>query len=429
MKVTTEKLPKSKVKLVVELEPKEVQPYLEAASKEVSKKHQIKGFRPGAVPFDVLRGAIGDAEIIEEALQKLVPKTYVDALLEREEVEAIGKPEVTVQKVGIDETWIYDAVVAVLPEVKLGDYKAIREEKKQVKVEDAEIEKELETLRKMRASFIAVPRAAQKGDRIEIDIDAKADKVPVENGSQKKQEVFLGENQLIPEFESNVIGMKEGETKSFQVTFPEKYHQQDLKGRTIDFTVTVRTVQQRILPELTDEFVKGLGKFEGVNDLKSKLIENFKTEKEEKESQRVQQSLLDQVVQKTTFAEFPEVLMESEIHKMFHELEDGVSSMGLSMDQYLQQIKKTREELEKSFEPQAEQRVKAGLALREVAKVEKVEVTSQEIEEKMNQILERIPNIEEAKKRINLDELAEVTAGTIRNSKVFELLEKFAGVA
>lgn len=429
MKVTTEKLPKSKIKLIVELEPEEVQPYLQAAAKEVSQKHPIKGFRPGSVPFEVLRNALGDIEIAEEAIHKLVPKTYVDALMEKEEIEAIGKPEITVKQVEIGKNWIYEAAVAVLPEVNLGDYKKIKEEKKAVKVEDAEIEKELETIRKMRASFTAVKREAQKGDKIIIDLDAKDDEISIDNGSQKNQEIILGEGQLVPEFESNIFGMKEGETKTFDVSFPEKFHQQDLKGRTITFVVALKGVQERILPELNDEFAKGLGKFEGIADLKSKLVENFKAEKEEKERQRVQQSLLDQVVKKATFSEFPEILMESEIHKMFHELEDGVSSMGLSMDQYLLQIKKSEEDLRKSFEPQAEQRVKSGLALREVAKVEKVEVTAEEIEEKLNQILQRVPNIEEAKKKLDLDEMAEVTAGTIRNSKVFELLEKFAGLA
>ncbi len=429
MKVSTEKLQNSQVKLTVEITPEEVQPFLENAAKELSKKHTVKGFRPGSVPFEVMRSAIGDAHISEEALQKLVPKTYVDALLDNPDIEAIGRPEVNVKEVSLGKPWVYEAVVAVLPEVELGDYKSIKEKVNEASVDAKEIDQELDNLRKMRASFINVPREAQKNDRLEVDIKLSVDNVPLEQGNARKQVIILGDGQLFPEFENQILGMREGESKQFPIKFPDNHPQQDLRGKTVDFSVKVLNIQQQVLPELNDTFAQGLGKFNSLEDLKQKLTDNIKREKKLKEKQRVQQSLLEQVVKKTNFQEIPAVMIDSEVGKMLAELEDGISSMGLTLDQYLQQIKKTPDEMRKSFEPQAIERIKAGLTLRQIAKAENVDIKDEEVQEKINEFLKQFPSVEEAKKKIDLEALTEVTVGTIRNNKVFTLLEKFAGVA
>ena len=232
MKVTKEKLPKSKIKLIIEVEPDEVQPFLDAAAKEESKKHPVKGFRPGQVPFEVMRSAIGDHHLIETALQKLVQQTYVDALLEDKEIEAIGRPEIEAKEVEIGKTWVYEAIVSMLPEVELGDYKKVKAEKNKFSVEDKEVATEIEELRKMRASYITVPRPAEKGDRVDIDINVSADGVPLEDGNARKQSVILGDSHLFPEFEAQILGAKEGEIKEFPIKFPADHPQKDLQNKT-----------------------------------------------------------------------------------------------------------------------------------------------------------------------------------------------------
>jgi trigger factor len=428
MKVTIEKLPKSQVKLTIEVEAADVQPFLDAATREESKKHPIKGFRPGSVPFDVMRSAIGDHHLIETALQKLVPKTYVDALMEHDEIEAIGRPEVATKEVEIGKNWIYEAMVAVLPDIELGEYKKLKEEKKSVSVDKKEVDAEIEALRKMRASYVTVPRGAQKGDRVDIDINVSADKVPLEDGNARKQTVIMGDSHLFPEFEAQLMDAKEGDLKEFPIKFPEDHPQQDMRNRTIDFKVKVLTVQEEILPELDEKFAQGMGKFSNIEELKNKIEENLKLEKEEKEKLRVQQALLDQVVEKTVFHEIPDVLVEGEIDKMLAEMEEGLSSMGLNLEQYQQQIKKSREELREGFKDQAIKRIKAGLTLRAIGKTENIEVPDSEVEEEVTRFLKRFPSVEEAKKRVDIEALTDITVGTLRNKKVFELLEKLAEI-
>jgi len=426
MKVTKEKLPKSKIKLIIEVEPDEVQPFLETAAKEESKKHPVKGFRPGQVPFDVMRSAIGDHHLIETALQKLVPKTYVDALLDDKEVEAIGRPEIEAKEAEIGKNWVYEATVTILPETKLGDYKTIKEEKKKIAVEQKEVDAELEELRKMRASYVAVQRPAQKGDHLEVDINVSADNVPLEDGNARKQSIVLGDSHLFPEFETKIVGAKEGETREFPIKFPADHHQKDLQNKAVDFKVKILTVQEQILPELNDVFAQGMGKFANLEELKTKIKENLALEKESKERQRVQQALLEQVVGKTTFLEIPDLLVESEIDKMVAELEEGIVQMGLTMEQYLTQIKKTREQMREGLTEQAHKRIKSGLTLREIAKVEKIEVSDDEVQKEVTKFLQRFPSAEEAKKQVDLEALTDITVGTLRNKKVFEILEKWA---
>lgn len=429
MDVSIEKLEKSCVKLTVRLAPHEVQPYLDAAARELSKEHPVKGFRPGSVPFAMMRSVAGDDALVKNTLTRLVPKTYLEAVMDREDVEAIGRPEVEAKDVTIGEGWTYEATVAVIPDVRLGDYTRISEERKEQAADAGEVNQELETLRKMRAAFITVPRPAQNGDRVDVDIQTTAGGIPLEGGSARGQAILLGEDHLLPGFDEQLIGMREGETKTFSLTIPEKHHQLNLRGRTVDFTVSVKTVQKRVLPEVNDAFAQGLGAFTDVNDLRGKLAANIKEEKEEHERQRIRQSLLRQVMETATFGELPDVLVEGELNTMLGELGQGVSAMGLTTTQVLQHIKKTKDELREGLKPKAVARVRAGLTLRAVAKAEGVTVEDHEVEKETQAALRQFADVEEAKKRVDLDELAEVARGTVRNRKVFALLERFAGTA
>lgn len=426
MNIQIKKLQKSRVKLTIELEKDEVRPYLEGAARDLSKDHPLKGFRPGAVPFDIMRSAVGDAALAEQALRKLVPKTYVEAVMDRQDIEAIGRPEVEAKKVTIGEPWVYEATVAVLPSVTLGDYKMLKGQRRTIEVPEEDIDRELETLRKMRASYLAVVRPVATGDRVEVDIATSIDRVPLEQGSGRKQPLIVGEGHLVPGFEDQLIGMKEGETKSFSLNIPDGHHDHSLRGKTIDFTVKVGSVQQRVLPVLDGTFARGLGEFPTVDDLKAKIRENMRVEKEEKEVHRYQMELLQQIIERTTYGEFPDVLIEGEVDKMLAELTDGLVASGLTLDQYLLQIQKTLEQIREGFHPQALERIRAGLALRAIAKAENVDVTDEELTEEMNLALRRFPSVEEAKKHVDVEELGNIAAGVIRNRKVFGRLETFA---
>lgn len=427
MQVSLERLPQSRVKLTVEVPADEALPHLERAARALSKEHPPKGFRAGSAPLSVMRNILGDAAVLERGVKALVQKTFIEALLDRDDVEAIGAPEVEVSQAAFDGPVAYTATVAVLPAVALGDYRRLNAERHGVDVQDEEIERELEGVRNMRASYLTVPRPAQNGDRVEVDFIGTVDRVPVAPGKQTKQPLILGESSLVPGFERQLLGMKEGQTKTFSLLFPDKHHQVHLRGKTVDFTVTMGTIQQRALPALDDAFARGLGKFEGLADLKAKLAGNLREEKERRERERFQGTLLDAVATETTFEEFPPVLIERELDQMIAELRDGVAGMGLTFDAYLAQIKKTADAVRLGLRGQAERRVRAGLVLRALARAEKIAVSEAEVDAEVNDILQYFGGTaEEAAKRLDLDELRSRAAGTVRDRKVFARLEEIA---
>lgn len=426
MNVTVEKLPKSQVRLRVELAADEVRPFVETAAKELSKEHPVKGFRLGAAPLEVMRSTVGDEKIAEATVKALVPRTYVAALLEHDDIEAIGAPEVDVERFAIGDSCAYRATVAVLPAVQLGEYRRVRVERRTVAVEEGEVARELERLRNLRATYLAVPRGATRGDRVEVDVAATMDRVPLEGGTER-QTLLLGEGYLVPGFEEHLLGMKEGQTKTFSLTFPGGHHRTDLRGRGVDFTVTVRGVQQRILPELTDHFAQGLGQFSGLHDLKEKFTAHLREEKEAEERERTHRSLLDAVVSQAAFGEFPEALVERELDTMLAELKEGAAAMGLPFPEYLAQVKKGEAELRENLRAQALGRIRSGLALRAIARAEGIAVSEEEVAAELNEAVKQFSGPKDAERKVDLEALRDVAAGVVRNRKVFQLLEQFQG--
>lgn len=426
MKVSIDRLPESRVQLRVEVTPDEARPFIERAARDLSKEQTPKGFRPGSAPLDVMRGVIGDAKLLERAARELVSHTYVESLLTRADVEAIGRPEVSVERAAFDAPWVYTATVAVLPEAQLGDYRAVRGAPRTVTVDAAEIERELEHLRKLRASYLTVPRAAAVGDRVEADVVATVAGVPLEAAAPQRQVFQLGEEPFVGGFEEHLVGMREGQEKVFTLQFPENHHRADLRGRAVSFRVTMRTIQQRILPELNDHFARGLGQFTSLADLKHQLEAHVREEREARERERFQQELLEQVVARTTFGTLPGALVDHELETMMAELQEGVATIGLTIDVYLGQIKKSRQEVREGLRSQAQARIRAGLTLRALAKAERIAVATEEIEAEVNEALKRFGGRTEAARRLDLDALRATAAAAIRNRKVFATLEAFA---
>ena len=323
---------------------------------------------------------------------------------------------------------VYKAKVSVLPEVALPDYKTIAgetlvKEKKVLSVEDKEVNDALAWLQKSRAKYIAVNRPAQKGDFVEIDFETRLAGVKIENGESKNHGLIIGEGGFMPGFEDNLIGMEVGREKEFSLKAPDDYFAKNLAGKSLDFKARLNVLQQRELPALDDDFAKGLGNFDGLEALKKNVKDGIMAEKEQKEKERARIKTIEAIAEQTNF-ETPQILIDYELEKMMSELNQSVGRLGLSFDQYLSQIKKTAEELKKEMAPSAEKRVRIALVLKAIAKKEDVNVSENEIEERMNETLKHYPADGGAKKDIDPEQLKDYTKGVIRNEKVFQLLEK-----
>jgi len=424
MKFDLKNLPQSEIEINFELDPSEWGEFINEATKELSRDAKIDGFRPGHAPKELVEQQVGQGKILERAADMAVRKTYVNLISEKK-IEALGRPEIQVLKLAPGNPFEFKAKVAVVPSVKLGDWRTVAQSEKkpkEIKVEEKEVGDALKWLQKSRTKYATVNRAAQKGDRVEVDFVAKKNGQIIGGGESKNHPIILGEGHFAPGFEDNLLNLKEKEEKKFSLVFPEDFQSKDLAGQLIDFEAKMNLVQEAQIPDLTDEFAKSLGSFTDLAALKKNIEEGLIKEKEEKAKQAWRAKVLENIVKKTEI-EAPQILIEAELAKMMQELQDSVAQIGLDFNVYLQNIKKTQDGLKKEWRPKAQERVKAALILQQIAREEKIDVSASEIESEINKISAHYPDIETLQKQIDIERLKEYTKGRLQNEKVFEMLE------
>jgi trigger factor len=423
------KLPKSRVEFEVVVSWDNWKKYLDQAVKEISQEFNIPGFRPGKAPKNLVEQKVGKGAVLNQASQKAVEKSYRD-FVAKEKLEVIGAPQVEIEKITEGQDLRYKVTVAIMPQGKLGHkYKArikklnAENKGKIFTIEEKEIDLELEKLANSRAKLVTVRRLAQKNDNVEIDFSVAVDGQNVEKGSSKNHPLVIGQGLFIPGFEDNLIGMAEGAEKEFTLNFPNDYHEKNLAGKPAVFKVKMNLVQERELPEINDAFAKSLGNFADLNALKKQLKENMEHEQKHKREEKVRADYVETLVDDLE-VELPDVLVESEAEKMIEEFSGQIQSMGMDLEKYLAQLKKTPADLKKDWQPQAEKRVKAALALKEAVLAEEIKAESKEIEEEANKTLQYYKKVKDAEKNIDMQRLYAYTKGVLENEKLFELLGK-----
>jgi len=269
-----------------------------------------------------------------------------------------------------------------------------------------------------------VDRAAKDGDKVEVDFDVYLDGVVIEGGSAKKQPIILGEGNFIPGFEENVIDMKKEDRKEFKLKFPKDYFQKNLAGKECDFKIKLVSVNEVVLPEINDEFAKGLGQFKDVADMKTKIEENLVKEAEQKESQRLQAAILEGIIEKSEFGKLPAVLIDSEKERMIQEIKQDLESQGLNFEKYLEHLKKSEDDLKEGFTKQADKRAKSVLLTRQVALDEKIKVEDKEIDDEVKKTLEMYKTQPEMTEQFKSPGYKDYLAKVMINQKVLKFLEK-----
>lgn len=401
---------------------------IEHAKDGMAKSVKLPGFRPGKVPKNMVEQRFGKQAIMVEAAEHVVSHSYAKAL-EQEKVDAIGQPEVTLGQVKEGEEFTYSIITAVMPLVKLASWrdavKKVNSEfaKKDTAVADEDITKELERLATMRAKQVAVNREAKMGDSVLVDFTVKQEGVVIEGGKSENHPLVLGKGVFIPGFEEKLVGMKEHDEKSFELTFPSEYHAKHLAGRPAIFEVKMRSVQEREVPLLDDAFAKSLGKFETLAEVKENLKKGMFEEKKEQMKNEHRTEILDVLVDKATI-DFPELLVKQELLRMTQDFEAQLTQMGLTLDAYLEQMKKTKEALEAEWLPQAKRRLSANLVIEFLAEDEAITVDTSEVEAEMNKALQYYKNVKDIEKNIDMERLYAAVSGQLKNEKVLAWLEK-----
>lgn len=418
MNVEIKKLPKSKVELKIEITPKELNEFQEKAILNLAKNLQIKGFRKGQVPKEIIRQKIDKSDLVKETTDLAIKETYTQAI-SKHNLEVLDSPEIELSNKplsSLDNPLEFKAKVSVLPEIKLSDYKKAASEVKRnkVSVKENEIEESLKWLQKTRAKFSLKEGPAQKGDFVQIEYTISHSQNP-----PQKDAFILGKGSFIPGFEEKLEGMKSNEEKEFSLVFQKK---------DTNFKVKVISVQKMELPEINDAWVKTLGGFKDLTALKKSIEQGILKEKETKESQRVRQEILEKTAKDSEF-EIPEVLIEKEKERMTDNFKkEIVQNTKLNFEDYLSQVNKTEKEIVELFLPQAKQRVKNLLILKEIAVKEKIEVSDKEIKEEIERILKHYSDIKTAKKQLDLDRLKEYAKETIEVEKTLAKLENFSEI-
>ncbi len=427
IKVTSEQLLPSKLRLSFKIPAEKLDEFVKKAANEISKDLKLDGFRSGNIPFEVVEQNVGKEKLLQEGADRAVKKYYVDYVLDNK-IEAIGQPRLNVKKLALGNDFEFEAEIDVLPKIEMGEWQdKIKEvnkkfQGKQFEVKEKEINRELDYLANQRAKAKTVSREAKKGDQLEIDFEVFQDNVPIEGGTAKKHQIIIGQGQFIPGFEENLIGLKAGEEKEFDLVFPEKYHQKHLAGKQARFKVKVNLVQERKLPEINDEFASGIGKFKNLKELKDNLRNGLLEEKKKKHRQKQEMEIINALTEGSE-VEIPQVLIDSELEKMDKELDNSIAQLGMNRQQYFQQIQSSEEKLKKQWqENEAPKRVKAALILRQLAKEKKIEPKAEEIEERMNQVMQYYKTLGQAKKDLDTQRLYENIKSEMANQKILEFL-------
>ncbi|MDP3731004.1 MAG: trigger factor [bacterium] len=411
----------SQTELEVELNKEELRVYLEKASENLSRAISISGFRPGKVPFEVLRKEIGDKKILEEALEMAVVSSLAKAA-EKEKLEVMTSSELKITENTAD-LLRYSVKLMLYPEVKLGGYKNLKTEKKEVKVEDKEIEEAIQYILKSRATYQDFDGSAETGHHLEIDFEVSTGGQPVEGGKSENHPFVLGKGNFIPGFEEQLKGLKKGEVKEFSLQAPRDYYQKSLSGKKLDFKITIKSVKTVLVPEMNDDFIKGLGHFGSQEELKKNIAEGIKGEKEQKENERLRMEILEKIDAGSKI-EVPEKMIEQQLDALIANFDQNLHAQGMELSLYLAHLKKSQDDLRKEWRGQAEKQIRQSLIMREVGRQEKIQVSEQEIEEAAAGLLMRYAGQGQDQSKVDIEDVKQRAGEAIFREKIFKFLKE-----
>ena len=422
MNYTVTPAEKSTVKIAITFTPEEWAAANDKAYLDNRKKFAVNGFRKGKVPKHVLEMYYGKGLFYEDALNDLFAEHY-PAILEKEKENftPVGDPALSVEEIS-DEKVVLTATTPVKPDVTIEKYTGIKIEKFEYTVTDADVDKEIDSTRERFAESVDVTdRAAQNGDTVNIDFEGKMDGVAFDGGSAQGYDLKLGAGQFIAGFEEQVVGMNVGETKDVNVTFPEDYQAENLKGKPAVFTVTVHKITGKVLPELNEEFVKKVGS-DSVDAYRAKVRERLEKAAASRSLNETENSIITEIA-KGASAEIPDAMIEKQEEYSMQRMEYSLMYQGIKLDDYLKYVNQTRDEYKKHFEEEARRTVLHQLIVEKLIKELNIEATEAEIADKVAEQAASVgKEAEEYRKTMDPRQL-EYIEGDIKVTKLFDYLQ------
>lgn len=421
---STKNVETNKYELQIEVSPEAFNEAINAVYKRESKKMNIPGFRKGHAPRAFIEKYYGEEVFFEAAVDHLYRPMVMEAV-EKSELQVISIGEFKVDEIGKDKGMQCTLTVITKPEASIEGYKGIEVTKEPVAVTAEEIQAEIERVRERNSRIVTVEdRAAENGDIAVIDFDGYVDDKQFDGGKAENYELTLGAGQFIPGFEEQVVGHKTGEDFDVNVTFPEDYHAEELKGKAAVFKIKLHEIKKKELPEVDDEFVKDVSEFDTLDDYKKDLEKNLTSRKEQAADAAVENQLVDAVIEKVA-AEIPDEMVENEVDEMINSFAYRLQSQGLKLETYLQYTNMTTDNLRTEYKPQAERQVKLRLGLEKIAQLEEIKATEEETEEEYKKLADAYSMpLENVKKLVNPQDLG----ADIANRKVIDFLRENAKI-
>lgn len=379
MKVTTEKKDNHKLLLTIETPSDELTKAVQTACKRLANRVNIPGFRKGHAPKQILIRHLGKQAVLDEAFDILAPKAFNEALIQ-EKVEPVDRPQIDIKTLEEDKDVVFTATVTPKPEVTLGEYKNLSVEKPEVKVEDKDVDQQVENMRRHHAKMTDAEAGAvaAKDNFVTLDFLGKVDGKAFKGGEAKDYPLQIGSGQFIPGFEDQLIGTKVGEEKDVKVKFPADYHEKELAGKDAVFSCKINSIKIQELPELTDEFVKKSTSYKSIDDLKKGLRDNMEKQAKARADEEYKNKVLQKVTENGT-VDIPDVMIDERVNNMLSELALNLENSGMKMDQYLKYSNTDIASLRENYRQIAEETVKTDLVLEKIAKTENIKVSDKEL--------------------------------------------------
>ena len=412
----------NKYELEVEVTPEEFNDAVNAVYKRESKKMNVPGFRKGHAPRAFIEKYYGEEVFYEAAIDHLYRPLVMDAI-EKSGLNVISVGDFKIDEIGKDKGILCKLTVITKPEANIQGYKGIEVKKQPVTVTAEDVDREIDRVRERNSRMVTVEdRAAENGDVAEIDFDGYVDGKQFDGGKAENYDLTLGAGQFIPGFEEQVVGHKAGEEFDVNVTFPEDYHAEELKGKPAVFKIKLHEIKKKELPEVDDEFVKDVSEFDTLDEYKKDLEEKLRSQRQKAADADVENQLVEAIIEKVE-ATIPDEMVENEVDEIINSFAYRLQSQGLKLETYLKYTGQTTDDLRVQYKPQAERQVKVRLGLEKIAELENIQITEEETEAEFKRLAEAYGMPEDNVKNLVS---AEGINADLKNQKAIDLVRENA---
>ena len=387
MSLQVEKLEKNMAKLTIEVPADDLEKALQSAYMKQKNKINMPGFRKGKVPRQMIEKMYGAEIFYDDAANELIPKAYSEAY-EECELDIVSQPDINVVQIEKGKPFVFTAEVATKPEVTLGEYKGLKVDKVSTRVTQKEVDAKIQEEAEKNARTVTVEdRPVQDGDEVILDFEGFVDGTPFEGGKGENYPLTIGSNSFIPGFEEQLIGAETEKEVEVNVTFPEDYHAEDLKGKEAVFKCTVHEIKAKELPEIDDEFAAEVSEFDTLEEYKADVKAKLKEEKAKEGKTKKEDQAVEQAV-KNASMDIPKAMIETQVRQMADDFAQRIQSQGISLEQYFQFTGMTAEKMMEELRPQAIKRIETRLVLEAISKAENIEISDEKIDEELAKMAE-----------------------------------------